>query len=219
VPEDNEFFPVEKLNIKTGSGAVKEQLKEIYKIHIWDGKLRGHSIRTVEEAKQAIGDQTETFLRVSSTGTSDVNAIFNRYIPLYEERFGRAFGEIMCPLCNRNPLRNMDHGFERGYVQLLRLGGLNHINNIRPICHRCKERMGERHMADFVLSEAMELIGKMELEVDPQLGISLQQLRILLELRKRPLIEQVQISAHASGSAPPAWGGTDSVFFGGRGRR
>lgn len=89
------------------------------------------------------------------------------YSQIYEQEIGRVFGEIMCPICRINPLRNgiRNANWECGHILAEKKDGETDILNLRPICTSCNRKMGTKHMAEYILEDALALIQILDLRI------------------------------------------------------
>lgn len=71
---------------------------------------------------------------------------------VWNHHVGMGIGEIACLACNITRIHQMS--FHCGHVIAKSKGGLNTVNNLKPICQSCNSSMGTQNMDDFIKSLA-----------------------------------------------------------------
>jgi hypothetical protein len=61
--------------------------------------------------------------------------------------FGMTTGESICPVCKISTIHQMS--FHCGHIHPKSKGGLNHVDNLRPLCQSCNSSMGNTHFDEY----------------------------------------------------------------------
>jgi 5-methylcytosine-specific restriction endonuclease McrA len=61
---------------------------------------------------------------------------------------GMGVGEAKCPVCKITLIHQM--AFHCGHIVAKSRGGLNTVENLKPICQSCNSSMGNQNMDEFI---------------------------------------------------------------------
>jgi 5-methylcytosine-specific restriction endonuclease McrA len=69
---------------------------------------------------------------------------------VWETHYGMGMGEAICPVCKIVKIYQMS--FHCGHINPRSKGGLNHKDNLRPLCQSCNSSMGNTHFDEYMLT-------------------------------------------------------------------
>lgn len=78
---------------------------------------------------------------------------------------GNEFGESRCYCCRVEKIK-MNH-FECGHVQSEATGGSLQVDNFRPVCKKCNQTMGIKHMRDYIAEHYPQNLEMFDNNVSP----------------------------------------------------
>lgn len=67
---------------------------------------------------------------------------------VWDHHIGMNFGKVNCPVCKTQPIFQIS--FHCGHIIAKRNGGLNTVENLKPICQSCNSSMGTTNMNEFM---------------------------------------------------------------------
>ncbi len=69
---------------------------------------------------------------------------------VWEKYYGMNMGTAICPVCKITTIYQMS--FHCGHINPKSKGGLNHKDNLRPLCQSCNSSMGNTHFDEYMLT-------------------------------------------------------------------